>query len=41
MTLSADICEDKEERVVSYWLPPNEVLLQASSYTRAEGQQRE
>lgn len=39
MTLPVDICEDKDERVVSYWLPQNEVLLQASNYTRAEGQQ--
>jgi hypothetical protein len=39
ITLPANICEDKDERVTSYWVPDSEVLLQLSSYSRFEGQQ--
>jgi hypothetical protein len=37
--LPADVCEDKDDRVMSYWLQGNEVLLQLSSYARIEGKQ--
>ena len=39
MILPDNVCEDKDERVASYWLPGQEVLLQTSSYTRTEGKQ--
>jgi hypothetical protein len=39
MTLPANVCEDKDDRVTSYWLPGHEVLLQTSSYARTEGKQ--
>jgi len=33
------IKEDVDERVVSYWIPGDTILLQLSSYTRRKGQQ--
>jgi hypothetical protein len=39
ISLPAGVCEDKDNRVASYWLPGKEVLLQVSSYVRTEGKQ--
>ena len=39
LILPADVCEDRDDRVMSYWLQGHEVLLQLSSYARVEGKQ--
>jgi len=37
--LPDNVCEDKDDRVMSYWLQGHEVLLQLSSNARVEGKQ--
>jgi hypothetical protein len=39
INLPANVCEDKDDRVMSYWLQGHDVLLQLSSYARVEGEQ--
>jgi len=39
ISLPADIVEDPDKAVFSYWMPEKDVLLQLSSYSRYKGRQ--
>ena len=38
MILPTKVAEDKDDRVASYWMPGQGLLLQTSSYARFEGE---